>query len=195
MVENNFKAAVVWGSRGLTSHGLRHVMAIPQQASSEQVVAELNSRAGKITIGNIEEEAKWWQGQNYIIGTPGQFEFSYRVLPPLPADELFEITRANDEYASNHGFAPNYIEAPNAFTGLKVLSVECVRSQRQLVPLMLNPLLASLQLNETDGNVERYIQRLASSSIGEPIYLTDEMNERIGGGRVDLRKWFITFGK
>jgi hypothetical protein len=195
MVVNNFKSAVVWGSRGLTSHGLRHVMGIPQQASSQQVVAELNSRAGRLMVDQKPEEAKWWQGQVYSIGAPGQFDFSYRVLPPLPPEELFDITSANDEYAKNHGFAPNYIQAPNAFTGLKILSVECVRSQRQLVPVMLAPLLNSLQIKDSDRNVEGYIQRLAGSSIGEPIYLTDEMNEQIGGGRVDLRKYFITVGE
>jgi hypothetical protein len=195
MVVNNFKSAVVWGSRGLTTHGLRHVRGIPQHATRPQVVAELNSRAGRLMVDNKPEEAKWWQGQVYSIGAPGQFDFSYRVLPPLPPEELFEITAANDEYAKNHGFAPNYIQAPNAFTGLKILSVECVRSQRQLVPVMLAPLLNSLQIKDSDRNVEGYIQRLAGSSIGEPIYLTDEMNEQIGGGRVDLRKYFITVGE
>ncbi len=195
MVVNNFKSAVIWGSRGLTSHGLRHVMAFPQQASSEQVVAELNTHAGRLKVDQQYEEAKWWQGQVYSIGAPGQFDFSYRVLPPLPAEELDLINRANAQYAQDNGFAPNYIVAPNAFTGLKILSVECVRSQQQLVPVLLAPLLDNLRVKNADKNIEGYIQRIAGSSIGEPIYLTDKMNQQIGDGRVDLRKYFITVGE
>jgi hypothetical protein len=195
MVVNNFKQAVVWGSRGLTTHGLRHVMGIPQQASSEQVVAELNTRAGRLMVDGSPEEAKWWQGQVYAIKAPGQFDFSYRVLPPLPPEEAFAIEQANEQYAEDNGFSPSYIEAPNAFSGLKILSVECVRSQNPLVPTLLAPLLDNLRIRSTDRNVESYIQRLAGSSIGEPIYLTDEMNKQIGDGRVDLRKYFITLGE
>ena len=194
MVVHNFKAAVVWGSRGLTSHGLRHVMGIPQQASSQQVVAELNSRAGRIMVGNTPEEAKWWQGQSYNIGTPGQYDFSYRVLPPLPPEEMDVIMAANDEYAKNHGSAPQYIQAPNAFSGLKILSVECMRSQQQLVPILLGPLIESLKIRTEDRDVENHIRRLAASSTGLPIYLTDELNEIITGGQVDLRKYFDTVG-
>ena len=195
MVVNNFKSSVIWGSRGLTSHGLRHVMGIPQQASSEQVVAELNTHAGRLIVDQQPEEAKWWQGQVYSIGAPGQFDFSYRVLPPLPAEEVYLINEANAQYAEDNGFAPNYIEAPNAFTGLKILSVECVRSQQQLVPVLLAPLLDNLRVKNSDRNIEGYIQRIAGSSIGEPIYLTDKMNQQIGDGRVDLRKYFITVGE
>jgi hypothetical protein len=194
MVVHTFKEAVVWGSRGLTSHGLRHVMGIPQQASSQQVVAELNSRAGGIMVGNTPEEAKWWQGQSYTIGAPGQFDFSYRVLPLLPPEEMDEIMAANDEYAKNHGSAPHYIQAPNAFSGLKILSVECLRSQQQLVPILLGQLIKCLKIRTEDRNEENYIRRLAVSSTGLPIYLTDELNEIITGGRVDLRKYFDTVG-
>jgi hypothetical protein len=78
---------------------------------------------------------------------------------------------------------------------LKILSVECVRSQQQLVPVLLAPLLDNLRVKNADKNIEGYIQRIAGSSIGEPIYLTEKMNQQIGDGRVDLRKYFITVGE
>jgi hypothetical protein len=193
-VQNNFRSAVIWGARGLTAEGLRHVLSLPKTASSQQVVNELNSHAGRTTWNSRLGEAVWWQGQQYRIGAAEQSDFSYRVFPPLPLEEYSALSKANDELAKEHGSAPMYLHSQNAFFGQRVLSVECVRPHGSLVETLLAPLLNSIQIHDSDRSVERYIQRLAAASNGEPIYLTDEMNEQITGGRVDLRKYFNTVG-
>jgi hypothetical protein len=43
-------------------------------------------------------------------------------------------------------------------------------------------------------HTERIFQRLASSSIGEPIYMTDTLHTQITGGTVDLRNYFVSVG-
>jgi hypothetical protein len=75
-----------------------------------------------------------------------------------------------------------------------VLAVECVRPHGSLVTPLITPLIPRIQINDTDRSEERYIQRLASSSIGEPIYMTDALHEQITGGKVDLRNSFVTVG-
>ncbi|MFM2033212.1 MAG: hypothetical protein RLZZ297_1977, partial [Chloroflexota bacterium] len=126
-VQNNFRSAVIWGSRGINAAGLRHVMALPHDTTSKQIVAELNNRAGRIMSNHKPEEAIWWQGKHYRIGAAEQSDFSYRVFPPLPPEEFSALIAANTEYEKQHGITPCYLQSNSAFIGQRILSVECVR--------------------------------------------------------------------
>ena len=59
---------------------------------------------------------------------------------------------------------------------------------------LITPLLRSIQIKDADRIEEGYIRRLASSSIGEPIYMSDALHTQITGGKVDLRNYFVTVG-
>ena len=75
-----------------------------------------------------------------------------------------------------------------------LLAVECIRPHGSLVTPLLTPLLPNIQIKNADRNESGYIQRLASSSIGEPTYMTDALHTQITGGKVDLRNYFVTVG-
>ena len=74
------------------------------------------------------------------------------------------------------------------------LAVECIRPHGSLVTPLITPLLPRIQIKDADRNEEGYIRRLASSSIGEPIYMNDTLHTQITGGKVDLRNYFVTVG-
>lgn len=194
MVVNNFKSAVVWGVSGVTQAGLRHVISLPTTATAEEVVIAVNSRAGRIFNNGVFEEAPWWQGQQFNIGAEGQFDFSYRIFPSMASADRTTLLAANKAYARTHGSAPEYVFESQPSVGLAVLAVECIRPHGSLVTPLLTPLLPSIQRKDTDRNEDGYIQRLAGSSIGEPIYMTDALHTQITGGKVDLRNYFVTVG-
>ena len=194
MVINNFRSAVIWGVSGVTQAGLREVLSLPITATIEEVVTEVNSRAGRIFNNGVFQEAPWWQGQQFTIGAEGQFNFSYRIFPSMAAEDREALLAATKAYANVHGSAPIYIFDTMPIIGLSVLAVECIRPHGSLVTPLITPLLSSLQIKDADRNEEGYIQRLAGSSIGEPIYMTDALHTQITGGKVDLRNYFVTVG-
>jgi hypothetical protein len=200
-VKENFKSAVCRGSRGLTKDGLRHVMEIPIHSSISQVVEELNTHVGKLKVDDNEyQEALWWQGLQFASAGSTNLRFKYRVLPPLPESEKTAIFQQNINYGSSHfpqaQDSFKYIVAEDSFAGLKVLAVECVRDQtKQLVHELLNPLIDNLRIKGSDKDTDKYIRRLAGSSNGEAIYLTDQLNRSITGGVLDLKDYFSTVGE
>jgi hypothetical protein len=154
----------------------------------------VNVRAGRIFNNGAFEEAPWWQGQQFAMGVEGQFDFAYRIFPPMAEADRTALLAANKAYARTHGSAPEYIFESQPSVGLAVLSVECIRPHGSLVTPLITPLLTRIRIQDTDRGESEYIQRLAFSSIGEPIYMTDALHEQITGGKVDLRNYFVTVG-
>jgi hypothetical protein len=193
-VVNNFKSGVLRGASGVTLAGLRHVLSLPATAATEEVVTAVNVRAGRIFNNGVFEEAPWWQGQQFDLGVEGQFDFAYRIFPPMAEADRTTLLAANKAYAQTHGSAPEYIFESQPSVSLAVLSVECIRPHGSLVTQLITPLLPRIRIQDTDRGESGYIQRLAFSSIGEPIYMTDALHEQITGGKVDLRTYFVTVG-
>jgi hypothetical protein len=199
-VIETFKRGVIWGSNGLTREGLRHVLSLPPESTSTQIVNEINSRCGRYTVdGRNDIECPWWQGNNFALPDNTRVDFWYRVFPNLPNDEYQSLRRECDLLNESGVDTPKYITADDAYAGLRILAVECSRTKKKLMPYtgvseLFQQLLPSVQQRSNDANITGYIRRLASSSNGEAIFMNRDLANRISQD-VDIRKHFVVVGR
>ena len=116
--EGKFRKAVEDGAKGLTEEGLRYVLNLPQVSDLNNVVNDLNTRAGA-------NQAVWWQGMT-PMSLPNLFRFSYRVFPRLPLGLMPNLEAANRKWEEERqNTPPDYVEVSSMALGLKVYAVEC----------------------------------------------------------------------
>lgn len=199
-VVETFKRVVIWGSNGLTREGLRHVLSLPPESTSTQIVNEINSRCGRYMVdGRNDIECPWWMGNTFPLPDNTRIDFWYRVFPNLPSDEYQSLRRECDLLNDAGVDTPAYMTADDAYAGLRILAVECSRTKKKLMPYqgvseLFQQLLPSIQQRSIDANITGYIRRLASSSNGEAIFMNRDLANRISQD-VDIRKHFVVVGR
>jgi hypothetical protein len=116
-----FRHAVQMGARSLTESGLKQVLNVPVNTSTQQIVAQINDHIGA-------QGSYWWQGivPNFAA-IPSQFRFKFRVFPQLPEQMFALMQQENLALSQSRGVdAPVYIESADNRYGLNIYGVECI---------------------------------------------------------------------
>jgi len=182
--EGKFRKAVEDGAKGLTEEGLRYVLNLPQVSDLNNVVNDLNTRAGA-------NHAVWWQGMT-PMSLPNLFRFSYRVFPRLPLGLMSNLEAANRKWEEERqNTPPDYVEVSSMALGLKVYAVECT-APAQFFDNQVEQLIAQLrQYLDPKHNIYPksfmvpdpeawYTSFQCQRSIGVPVYVPSHWKDTQG---------------
>ncbi|MFN5060154.1 MAG: hypothetical protein ACK5GU_09575 [Chloroflexota bacterium] len=182
--EGKFRKAVEDGAKGLTEEGLRYVLNLPQVSDLNNVVNDLNTRAGA-------NNAVWWQGMT-PMSLPNLFRFSYRVFPRLPLGMMSNLEAANRKWEDEkQNTPPDYVEVSSMALGLKVYAVECT-APAQFFDNQVEQLIAQLrQYLDPKHNIYPrdfmvpdpdawYTSYQCQRSIGVPVYVPGHWRDTQG---------------
>ena len=169
---HGFRSAVQMGARSLTESGLKQVLDVPANTSTQQIVQKINDHDGA-------QSSMWWQGiMPNTAAIPAHFRFTIRLFPQLPEHTFAQMQEENLAYSHNRNIvAPFYIVSDDNRHDLKIYAVECISAGDSLQAQfnqLIRPLLGIIQ---TDTSSDR--QNLAKHclfSTGTPVYLPAELD-------------------
>lgn len=191
---DEFKKVVLRGATGLTESGLRDVLAMPPQATLNDMHLEMAARMGKMydPDGN-PYEAPWW------AATPATatLEYKYRILPWLSPELQARFQAIAQERATDF----RYVFTKMGRIGLYVLAFQGLSLNQRagdttsMPAYLIRPFVQALREalrqwspNPLPGRPSGQLLIAGAGVIGEPLYLpalreaglTEEEIQRIG---------------
>ena len=170
----SFRRAVQMGARSLTEFGLKQVLDVPANSSTQQIVAQINKQIG--SQGSI-----WWQGiVPNIAAIPAQFRFNIRLFPQLPEHMFAEMQEENLAFSQNRGIdAPFYIESVDNRQDLKIYGVECIAAGLTITDQfeqLIHQLSGVVNPESTFFQNRDYIAANCMATNGTPVFFPSDVS-------------------